>query len=27
LRVEEMDGPRVSRLKITKRAVPDSPEI
>ncbi len=27
LRVEEMDGPRVSRLKITKRAVPDSPDI
>jgi CBS domain containing-hemolysin-like protein len=27
LRVEEMDGPRVARLKIAKRAVPDSPEI
>ena len=27
LRVEEMDGPRVARLKITKRAVPDSPDI
>ena len=27
LRVEEMDGPRVARLKITKHAVPDSPEI
>ena len=27
LRVEEMDGPRVSRLKITKHAVPESPEI
>jgi CBS domain containing-hemolysin-like protein len=27
LRVEEMDGPRVARLKITKRTVPESPEI
>ncbi len=27
LRVEETDGPRVARLKITKHAVPDSPEI
>jgi CBS domain containing-hemolysin-like protein len=27
LRVEEMDGPRVARLKITKHAMPDSPEI
>jgi CBS domain containing-hemolysin-like protein len=27
LRVEEMDGPRVARLKITKHTVPDSPEI
>jgi CBS domain containing-hemolysin-like protein len=27
LRVEEMDGPRVARLKITKRVVPESPEI
>lgn len=27
LRVEEMDGPRVARLKITKHAVPESPEI
>jgi CBS domain containing-hemolysin-like protein len=27
LRVEEMDGPRVSRLKITKNVVPESPEI
>jgi CBS domain containing-hemolysin-like protein len=27
LRVEEMDGPRVARLKITKHAVPDSPDI
>jgi len=27
LRVEEMDGPRVARLKIIKRAEPDSPEI
>jgi CBS domain containing-hemolysin-like protein len=27
LRVEEMDGPRVARLKITKHTVPESPEI
>ena len=27
LRVEEMDGPRVARLKITRHAVPDSPKI
>ena len=27
LRVEEMDGPRVARLKITKHAVPESPDI
>ena len=27
LRVEEMDGPRVVRLKITKRTVSDSPDI
>jgi CBS domain containing-hemolysin-like protein len=27
LRVEEMDGPRVARLKIARRAVPDNPEI
>ncbi len=27
LRVEEMDGPRVARLKITKRAEPPGPEI
>ena len=27
LRVEEMDGPRVARLKITKRAEPLSPQI
>jgi CBS domain containing-hemolysin-like protein len=27
LRVEEMDGPRVARLKITKHAIPDSPDI
>ena len=27
LRVEEMDGPRVARLKITKHAMPDSPDI
>jgi|ERR1035437_757832 CBS domain containing-hemolysin-like protein len=27
LRVEEMDGPRVARLKITKHIVPESPEI
>ena len=27
LRVEEMDGPRVARLKIAKRAVPDSLEM
>ena len=27
LRVEEMDGPRVARLKITKRAEPQNPEI
>ena len=27
LRVEEMDGPRVARLKITRHAVPESPEI
>jgi CBS domain containing-hemolysin-like protein len=27
LRVEEMDGPRVVRLKITRHAVPDNPEI
>jgi CBS domain containing-hemolysin-like protein len=27
LRVEEMDGPRVARLKITRHVVPDSPEI
>jgi CBS domain containing-hemolysin-like protein len=27
LRVEEMDGPRVVRLKITKQTVPDSPDI
>jgi CBS domain containing-hemolysin-like protein len=26
LRVEEMDGPRVARLKITKHTVPDSPD-
>ena len=24
LRVEEMDGPRVARLKITKHTVPES---
>jgi CBS domain containing-hemolysin-like protein len=27
LRVEEMDGPRVARLKITRHAGPDSPAI
>jgi CBS domain containing-hemolysin-like protein len=27
LRVEEMDGPRVARLKITRHAVPHNPEI
>jgi magnesium and cobalt exporter, CNNM family len=27
LRVEEMDGPRVARLKITKRVVPDNADI
>ena len=27
LRVEETDGPRVTRLKITKRAVPENPDI
>jgi CBS domain containing-hemolysin-like protein len=27
LRVEEMDGPRVARLKIIKRDEPQSPEI
>ncbi len=27
LRVEEMDGPRVARLKITRHAMPDNPEI
>ncbi len=27
LRVEEVDGPRVARLKITRRVVPESPEI
>ncbi len=27
LRVEEMDGPRVARLKITQRAEPQSPEL
>jgi CBS domain containing-hemolysin-like protein len=27
LRVEEMDGPRVARLKITKHTLPDNPEI
>ena len=27
LRVEEMEGPRVARLKITKRVAPESPEI
>ncbi|MGA2786107.1 MAG: hemolysin family protein [Verrucomicrobiota bacterium] len=27
LRVEEMDGPRVSRLKITKHTAPESPDI
>jgi CBS domain containing-hemolysin-like protein len=27
LRVEEMDGPRVSRLKITKHTMPESPDI
>ena len=27
LRVEEMDGPRVARLKITKRVEPQNPEI
>lgn len=27
LRVEEMDGPRVARLKITRRAAPQDPEI
>jgi CBS domain containing-hemolysin-like protein len=27
LRVEEMDGPRVARLKITRHAEPESPEI
>jgi CBS domain containing-hemolysin-like protein len=27
LRVEEMDGPRVARLKIIKHTMPDSPEI
>jgi CBS domain containing-hemolysin-like protein len=27
LRVEEMDGPRVARLKITRRLVPENPEI
>ena len=27
LRVEEMDGPRVARLKITKHPVPESPDI
>jgi CBS domain containing-hemolysin-like protein len=27
LRVEEMDGPRVARLKITRHAVPNNPEI
>jgi CBS domain containing-hemolysin-like protein len=27
LRVEEMDGPRVARLKITKHTAPDNPEI
>jgi magnesium and cobalt exporter, CNNM family len=27
LRVEEMDGPRVARLKITMRAEPPNPEI
>jgi CBS domain containing-hemolysin-like protein len=27
LRVEEMDGPRVARLKITRHAMPDNLEI
>ena len=27
LRVEEMDGPRVARLKITKHTLPESPDI
>ena len=27
LRVEEMDGPRVARLKITRHAAPDNPDI
>src|SRR5262249_28856751 len=27
LRVEEMDGPRVGRLKITRRPEPENPEI
>jgi len=27
LRVEEMDGPRVARLKITRHALPENPEI
>ena len=27
LRVEEMDGPRVARLKITRQALPDNSDI
>ena len=27
LRVEEMDGPRVSRLKIVKHTAPENPDF